>query len=81
MPSLVEILCILEEKIGLVCRQLPHDAHANETFDGQLTCELSLFSFTFSNFLDISTSCEKQRAFERNQNLENSCLMPWTPIV
>ena len=43
MCSLVEILCLLEEKIGLVCLQLPHDMHATETFDIQPTCELSYF--------------------------------------
>ena len=77
MCSLVEILCLLEEKFGLVCLQLPHVLHATETFDVQPTCKLSLFSFKLSNLLDISTSCEKLRAFETNQNLENSCLMSW----
>ena len=48
MCSLVEILCILEEKIGLVCLQLPHDMHAAETFDIQPACELSLFFFKLS---------------------------------
>ena len=33
MCSLVEILCVLEEKISLACFQLPHDMHAMETFD------------------------------------------------
>ena len=33
------------------------------------------------NLLGIFTTCEKLRAFERNQNLESSCLMSWTPIV
>ena len=51
MCSLVEILCLLEEKIGLVCLQLPNDMHATETFDIQLTCELSLFSFKLSKFI------------------------------
>ena len=32
MPSLVEILCCLDEEIGLVCWQLMHDMHAMETF-------------------------------------------------
>ena len=45
MCSLVEILCVLEEEIGLVCLQLPHNKHATETFDIQPTCEFSLFSF------------------------------------
>ena len=51
MCSLVEILCLLEEKIGLVCLQLPHDMYATETFDIQPTCELSLFSFKLSKLI------------------------------
>ena len=51
MSSLVEILCLLEEKIGLVCLQLPHDMHAMETFDIQPTCELLLFSFKLSKLI------------------------------
>ena len=51
MPSLVEILCILEEEIGLVCRQLMHDMHATETFDIQPTCELSLLSIKLSELV------------------------------
>ena len=44
MCSLVEILCLLEEKI-------PHDIHAKETFNIQPTCELSLFSFKLSKLI------------------------------
>ena len=51
MCGLVEILCLLEEKIDLVCLQLPHDMHATETFDIQPTCELSLFSFKPSKLI------------------------------
>ena len=51
MCSLVEILFLLEEKIGLVCLQLPHDMHAMETFDFQTTCEFSLFSFKLSKLI------------------------------
>ena len=51
MCSLVEILCLFEEKIGLVCLQLPHDIHAMETFDIQPTCELSLFSMKLSKLV------------------------------
>ena len=51
MPSLDEILCILEEGIGLVCRQLPHYMHAMETFDIQPTCELSLLSIKLSELV------------------------------
>ena len=69
MCSLVEILCLLEEKFGLVCLQLPHVLHATETFDVQPTCKLSLFSFKLSKLV------------ETNQNLENSCLMSWRRIV
>ena len=51
MPSLVQILYILEEEIGLVCRQLLHDMHATETFDIQTTCELSLLSIKLSELV------------------------------
>ena len=81
MPSLVEILCCLDEEIGLVCWQLMHDMHAMEIFGIQPTCELSLFSFKVSKLIRYFYICNKLRAFERNQNLENSCLMSWRPIV
>ena len=42
MPSLVEILCILEEET---------DIHATETFDIQPTCELSLLSIKLSELV------------------------------
>ena len=51
MCSLVEILCLLEEKFGLVCLQLPHVLQATETFDVQPTCKLSLFSFKLSKLV------------------------------
>ena len=51
MPSLVEILCILEEEIGLVCRQLPHDMHGTETFDIQPNFELSSLSIKLSELV------------------------------
>ena len=41
MGSLVEILCVLEEEIGLVCWQLQHDVHGMEIFLIQHTYELS----------------------------------------
>ena len=65
MPSLVEILCILEEEIGLVCRQLPHDMHAMETSDIQPTCELSLLSIKLSEPVGYFTACEKLRALKK----------------
>ena len=51
MPSLVVILCCLDEEIGLVCWQLMHDMHATEIFGIQPTCELSLFSFKLSKLI------------------------------
>ena len=48
MANLVEILCILEEEIGLVCWQLLHNMYAMKIFGIQPTCELSLFSFKLS---------------------------------
>ena len=51
MPTLVEILCCLDEEIGLVCWKLVHDMHAMEIFGIQPTCELSLFSFKVSKLI------------------------------
>ena len=51
MCSLVEILCVLDEEMGLVGWQLPHNMHAMETFDIQPTCELSLFLFKLSKLV------------------------------
>ena len=45
MCSLIEILCVLEEEIDLVCWQLLHDILPTEIFGIQPTSELSLFSF------------------------------------
>ena len=51
MPSLVDILCCLDEEIDLVCWQLVHDMHATEIFGIQPTCELSLFSFKLNKLI------------------------------
>ena len=51
MPTLVEILCCLDEEIALVCWQLMHDMHAMEILGIQPTCELSLFSFKVSKLI------------------------------
>ena len=51
MCSLVEILCLLEEKFGLVCLQLPHDLHATEIFGVQPSCKLSLFFMKMSELV------------------------------
>ena len=51
MPSLVEILCCLDEEIGLVCWQLVHDMHATEIFGIQPPCKLSLFSMKLSELV------------------------------
>ena len=51
MCSLVEILCLLEEKFGLVCLQLPDDLHATEIFGVQPSCKLSLFFMKMSEFV------------------------------
>ena len=45
MPTLVEILCYLDEEIGLVFWQFVHDMHATEIFGIQPTCELYFFFF------------------------------------
>ena len=51
MCSLVEILCCLEEKFGLVCLQLPHDLHPTEIFGVQPSCKLSLFFMKMSELV------------------------------
>ena len=57
MPTLVEILCCLDEEISLVCWQLMHDMHAMEIFGIQPTCELSLFSFKVSKLIRYFYIC------------------------
>ena len=48
---LVEILCCLDEEIGLVCWQLVPDMHAMEIVGIEPTCELSLFSFKLNKLI------------------------------
>ena len=51
MPTWVEILCCLDEKIGLVCWQPVHDKHAMEIFGIQPFCKLSLFFMKMSELV------------------------------
>ena len=78
MCSLIEIL---EEKISLNCCQVQHDVPVTEIFEFNLHVNFLYFLWNWVNLLGIFTTCKKLRAFERNQNLENSCLMSWRPIV
>ena len=77
MCSLIEILWVLEEKISLNCWQVQHDVPVTEIFEFNLHVNFPYFLSNWVNLLGIFTTCEKLRAFERNQNLENSCLMSW----
>ena len=52
-----------------------------EIFEFNLPVNFLYFLSNWVNLLGIFTTCEKLRAFERNQNLENSCLMSWRWIV
>ena len=81
MCSLIEILWVLKEKISLNCWQVQHDVPVMEIFEFNLPVNFLYFLSNWVNLLGIFTTCEKLRAFERNQNLENSCLMSWRPIV
>ena len=81
MCSLIEILWVVEEKISLNCWQLYYNVPVMEIFEFNLPVNLLYFLSNWVNLLGIFTTCEKLRAFERNQNLENSCLMSWRPIV
>ena len=51
IPSLVEILCCLDEEIGLVCWQLVQDMYATEIFGIQPSCKLSLFFMKLSELV------------------------------
>ena len=81
MCSLIEILWVLEEKISLNCWQLQHDVPVTEIFEFNPPVNFLYFLSNWVNLFGIFTTCEKLRAFERNQNLENSCLMSWRQIV
>ena len=52
-----------------------------EIFEFNLPVNFLNFLSNWANFLDISISCEKLRAFKRNPSLWSSCLMPWRSIV
>ena len=49
--SLVEMMCVPEEKIDLVCWHFLHDVDAMENVVIWLYCELSLSSFKFDNLV------------------------------
>ena len=51
VPSLVEILCCLDEEIGLACWQLMHDIYAMKIFGIQPPCKLPLFSMKLSELV------------------------------
>ena len=51
MSSLIEILCVLEEKIWFVCWQLLHGLHAMENLFFNLAVNFFLFSFKLSKFV------------------------------
>ena len=70
MCSLIEILWVLEEKISLNCWQVQHDVPVTEIFEFNLHVNFLYFLWNWVNLLGIFTTCEKLRAFERNQNLK-----------
>ena len=81
MCSLIKILWVLKEKISLNCWQLQHDVPVTEIFEFNLHVNFLYFLWNWVNLLGTFTTCEKLRAFERNQSLWSSYLMPWRPIV
>ena len=71
MPSLVEIMCCLDEEIGLVCWQLMHDMHAMEIFGIQPPCELSLFSIKLSELVGyFYYLCKAKRIWKKSKPLK-----------
>ena len=81
MCILIEILWVLEEKISLNCWQVQHDVPVTEIFEFNLHVNFLYFLWNRVNLFGIFSTYEKLRALERNQNLENSCLMSWRRIV
>ena len=63
--SLVEILFVLQRKIGLVCCQLLHDLHAMDILCFNLALKIFYFLSYSVYLLDIFSS-KKLRAFEIN---------------
>ena len=78
MSSLIEILCVLQGKLGLFVGNSCMICMLRKFLLFELA--VNLFSNQV-NLLSIFTSCEKLRAFERNPCFWNSCLMPWRPII
>ena len=79
--SLVELLCVLKEKISLICWQLPHGMHGTEIFEFNLPMNFLNFLSSRVNLLGIFTSWEKLRAFKKNPCSWNSHVMPWRPMI
>ena len=79
--SLVEILFVLQRKIGLVCWPLLHDLHAMDILCFNLALKIFYFLSYSVNLLGIFSSKEKQRAFERNPCFWNSYLLSWRSIM
>ena len=73
MCSLIEILWVLKEKISLNCWQVQHDVPVTEIFEFNLPVNFLYFLSNWVNLLGIFTTCEKLRAFERNQK-------PWKQL-
>ena len=73
--------CEFSKRKSVNCWQLQHDVPVMEIFEFNLHVNFLYFLWNWVNLLGIFTTCEKLRAFERNQNLENSCLMSWRWIV
>ena len=66
MCSVVEILCVLEEKIGLVCWQLLHNLHATDILCFNLALKIFYFLSNSVKLLDIFNGIKKLRESERN---------------
>ena len=66
MCSLVEIMCVFEGKIELVCWQLLHDLYATDILSLNLALKLFHFLSNSINLSGIFKGIKKLRAFERN---------------
>ena len=81
MWSVIEILCGLEEKIGLIVCNSCIMCMLRKMFEFNLAVNFLYFLSNWVNLLGIFTSFEKLRAFKRNPCFWNRYLMPWRWII
>ena len=70
MCGLVEILCVLEEKIGLVCWQLLNDLHAMDILSFKLSVNFMYFLSKSMKLCTFYDRIRSKRVFQRDPCLK-----------